>query len=143
MHRHRAHEALAVEVDAGHEARAALHRARRRQHLEDFLVHDELILRALQVDDRRGARDGDRLFERADLEVGVHRRGEVALQHDAFAANGSEAGQREGDGVGARPQADDREAPRAVGDRPTGRARSAHRLMASTVTPGITAPEVS
>ena len=128
VHRHRADESLAVEVDAGHEAGAALHRPRRRQHVEHLPVDDELILRALQVDDRRRARDGDRLFERADLEVGVHRRGERALQDDAFAPNGLEAGQREGDGVGAGPQADDREAARAVGDARCARARSAHRL---------------
>ena len=50
---------------------------------------------ALHVDDRRLAGDGDRLLERADLQLGVDRRGERAGQLDAFAPNGLKPGQRE------------------------------------------------
>ena len=40
---------------------------------EDVLAHRLLHLRALHVDDRRFAGDGDRLFEGADLQFAVDR----------------------------------------------------------------------
>ena len=42
-------------------------------------------LRVLHVDDRRLSGDGHRLLERADLEIRVHRRGEVRRQVDTVA----------------------------------------------------------
>ena len=71
---------------------------------------------ALHVDDRRLAGDGDRFRERADPQIRVDRGGERAGQLDALALDGAEAGQREGDGVGAGPQIDDAVLAGAVGD---------------------------
>ena len=63
-------------------------------------------------------------------------------QHETVAFVGLEAGQREGDRVGARTQIDDAVEAVAVGDSgPTFSIRTS--LEASTVTPGSTAPEVS
>ena len=63
--------------------------------------------RALDVDDRRFAGDRDRLFERADSQIGVDRGDEVAAQLDAFALHRVETGQRERHGVGAGTKIDD------------------------------------
>ena len=65
----------------------------------DLPVHHALARRALHVHDRRFTGDGDRLFERTDPHVGVHRRDERAGQLDAFALDGVEARQRERDVV--------------------------------------------
>ena len=74
---------------------------------EDVLADRLLRPRALDVDDRRFAGDGDRFLERADFQVAVDRRDERARQLDAFALDGAEARQRERHRVGARPQVDD------------------------------------
>lgn len=44
----------------------------------------DCIRQRLHVDDRRFARDGDGLLERADPQVGVHGRGERTGQLDAL-----------------------------------------------------------
>ena len=80
---------------------------RRRHRVDRVLRHDLPLDDVLHVDDRAGAGDRDGLFERADPQVGVHRRGEGRRQLDAFALDGREPGQREGDRIGARPQVDD------------------------------------
>jgi hypothetical protein len=51
--------------------------------------------------------DGDRFFDRADPEIRVDGRGERPAELEAFALDRAEAGQREYDRVGARPQVDD------------------------------------
>ena len=66
-----------------------------------------LHARALDVDDRRLAGDRDRLFERADAQVGVDRGDEVAAQLDALAFDGAETGQRKRHRIGAGPKIDD------------------------------------
>ena len=74
---------------------------------EDVLAHRLLNLRALDVDDWRFTGHRDRLFEGADLQVAVDRRDKRAGQLDAFALDGAEARQREGNGVGAGQKIDD------------------------------------
>ena len=64
-----------------------------------FARHHRARRDALDVDDRRFGGDGDRLFDRADFQVGVDGRGEVGGQFDALALDGVEARQREGDRV--------------------------------------------
>jgi hypothetical protein len=61
---------------------------------------------ALDVDDRRFARHGDGFLERADGELCVQRRGEFSRQVQSLALQRAEPGQREVDGVDARPQID-------------------------------------
>ena len=79
-------------------------RGDRRDHIP---VDDGLHARALDVNDRRFAGDGDRLFERADSQLDVDRGDEVATQLDALAFDGVEAGQRERHGIGAGTKIDD------------------------------------
>ena len=55
---------------------------------DDVVVEHRLTAHALHVDDRRFAGDRDRLLERADPEIGVHRGGERAGELDAFAPDG-------------------------------------------------------
>jgi len=103
----------------------------------DELVETTLLPHVLNVDERRGAGDRDRLFERATRSSAFHRRGEAGGQVDAVALSVLESASRS-HRVGARPQVDDIEAAFAVGD------RGAHLLdraglVASTVTPGNTA----
>jgi hypothetical protein len=68
------------------------------------------------VHDPRLAQDRDGFVDVADLEQNVHRRGEIALQDDAGAADRLEAGDREGDVIGARAEIDDALLAGAVGD---------------------------
>ena len=98
---------VAVAAHPGHERLDAGGASRRRDRRQDVLVDDGLHARALHVDDRRLAGDGDRLFEAADAQVGVDRGDEVAAQLDALALDGAEAGQRERHRVGARTKIDD------------------------------------
>ena len=89
------------------------------------------------------AGDGDRLFDRADLQVRVDRRREVGRQLDVVALDDAEARQRERDGVGAGPQL--RRfwywpALSVTADRVFSISAG---LDASTVTPGSTAPDAS
>ena len=91
--------------------------ARRRQRVDGVACDDLGPRRALHVDDRRFAGDGDRLFERADRELAVDRDVGRRLDLDPLLHEGREAGQRHGDGVDARPQIDDVVPAGAVGDR--------------------------
>ena len=71
-----------AQLDPRHQRRQVLERAvggNRRQHV---IADDPLGLRALHVDDRRLAGDGDRLGDRADLQVLVDRRHERPCQFD-------------------------------------------------------------
>ena len=90
--------------------------ARARDGLERLALELLLLLRALDVHDRRltGHRDG--FFHRADAHVAVHRRREVGGQHHLVATERLEATEREGHGVLAGPQIHDAIQPRAVGD---------------------------
>ena len=104
-------------VAAGHVGHAGQARRQRNQHVvvlvadrenrEGLLGHEQLASDVLGVDQRGLASHGDRLLDRADRHVGVHRRGEPRRQHDALAAEGGEPGQRERHRVGARAQVDD------------------------------------
>jgi hypothetical protein len=79
---------------------------RRRDGVEEIAIDDELRGVVADVHGRRaGNRDG--FFERADLQLLADRRGERTLNHDAFAANRLETGQRERRDVGSRRQVDD------------------------------------
>ena len=102
-----------------------------------------LRARAARVDQRRFARHGNRFFDRAELQLGVHGGREFRPQLDARASERVEAGQREGDRVRARSQIDDPIYALARRSRRRGPSRSSAGLAASTVTPGSTAPEVS
>src|SRR4030095_976485 len=83
---------------------------------DDIGAQGGLSPRALHVDDRAGAGDDDRLFERSDFEVGVDRRDEGSGQFNVFAPERREARQREGDGVGAGPEIFDAVLSRGIGD---------------------------
>ena len=76
-----------------------------------------------------------------DLHVGIHGRGEPRGQHDALAPEGIEAGQTEGDHIGAGPQIDDVVPALAVGD-DRADLLDQRRTGGSTVTPGSTARRV-
>ena len=84
----------------------------RRQHLGRQGL---LPLRALHVDHRRLAGDRDRLFHRADLQIGADRGDDPALELQPFLLDGAEAGQRERDAIQPGPQADDPVLAGAVG----------------------------
>ncbi len=84
------------------------------QGVERLALELRLIARAADVHERRLAGDGERFLDRADGHVGVHGGDELAAQLDAFAPDGGEAGQREGDGVRSRTQVDDAVQPLAV-----------------------------
>ena len=59
-------------------------------HVQHFAGHHVTLGDRLGVDDRRLARDGNGLFDRADLQFAVHLRVERALEDDPLAANGRE-----------------------------------------------------
>ena len=86
-----------------------------RNRLEQLLA-DHLAARAgLHVDDRALPGDRDVLGDRADAHLDVDRRGEVGFEQNPLAHDRVETRQREGDGVGARPQVDDPVLARLVG----------------------------
>ena len=91
--------------------------ARRRQDVEHVAADRRLASDALHVHDRRFRRHGDRLLERADPKLRVHRGGRHAGELDAFPPDGAESGELEGDDVGAGPQIDDPVLAGAVGRR--------------------------
>jgi hypothetical protein len=107
-------------ADAGHQCGEPRVVARRRHGVEQFPVQDGGPLRALHVDDRRVAGDGDGFLQGADAQVGVHRRREVGRQLELFVAQHVEAGEGERDGINAGPQIDDRVASLRVADRRAG-----------------------
>ena len=83
-------------------------------------VQRGLAPRALHVDDRALAGDGDRFSERADFQVRVDGGRERAGQLDAFTSRGAEALEDEGDGVAPGPQVFDAVLAVAVGHCGTG-----------------------
>ena len=133
---------LLIAGDAGHEQHDAVPALGGRRVRDELAAHDLLARGVLHVDDRRLAGDGDRLFERADLHVGVDRDRAGAGELDAFALDDAEAGQGERQRVGAGPQIDDLvlAVPSVVTERTFSISAG---LAASTVTPGSTAPDVS
>ena len=104
-------------IDARHELQHVVVRARGRDRLQDFAVDHRLAPGALDVDHRRLAADRHRFLEGADPQIGIDRRGERSGQLDAVALDRVEAGQTEGDGIGARREADDPILARAIGYR--------------------------
>ena len=69
------------------------------------------------IDERRRAADRNGFFERSDLQIDVHQRGEARGQDDAFALDRVEPGERKGDRVSARHQVDDVESSLVVAHR--------------------------
>ena len=86
-----------------------------RQRFEQFVRDDRLPPNVLDVHNRRRASDRDRLGEVADRHYAFNVGCEAGAQHEAFAANGLEALQREHHGVVAGSQSGDRVASFAVG----------------------------
>ena len=78
-----------------------------RQALDHLFVVDGGARRALHVDERRFTGHGDRFVQLADLHVRVDGRDEVGAQVEVLDLDGVEAGKRERDRVGARPEIDD------------------------------------
>ena len=110
--------------------------------VEHLPVQHALLRRALHIDNRRLACHCDRFGDLADAKLGVNRRDERAGDFDALALHCGEAGQQEGDGIGAGRQELDPILTGTVGDhRPRLSIRAG--LVASTVTPGNAAPDVS
>ena len=93
--------AVGIARHAGH----VLHRGhdvgRARERLNPLRRQHGLLPDAHDVDQRRDAGHGHGLLDAADLQHGVDRRHERPRQHDVLADELAEAGQREGDGVGA------------------------------------------
>ena len=75
--------------------------SRRRKRAHDVSVDDHLLARGLDVHHRRLAGHRDRLLEAAHSHLGANRHDAAARQLEAFAHDRGEAGQREGDLVGA------------------------------------------
>ena len=109
-----------VQLDPDDQLRRRLQVVAGRHRVENLAVEHLGPRRRLHVDDRRRARDGHRLFERADAQLGVDRHRERRGELQLVANDGGEAGQREGQRVGAGKQVDDRVATRAVGERGAG-----------------------
>ena len=117
-------------------------RPARRNRIHQLALQDRRVLRALDVDDGRAAGDGDRLFERSNLQFHVDRRGEVGRQVDAVADQRGEAGERERHFVEAGPEIAYRVASLLVGDRFAGplderRARRLHRNARQNAAAGV------
>ena len=104
LHRTRAAHVGDVQRDAGDQLPHPLNRAPRRNRVERLPVQNLGLRGALHVHDRRRSADRHRLFERADLQLGVHGHGEVGWQLQTFALDTGEPGEREGQGVHARTQ---------------------------------------
>ena len=90
--------------------------ARRRQRVDEVARQHLRACRLRHVDQRCLSGHRDRLFERADLEIGVRGHRDAAGHFEALAHDGVEAGQRKRDAVDAGTQIDDVEAPLIVGD---------------------------
>ena len=93
----------------------------RRNGVELLAVHHRLRDRTVDVDQRRGAGDGDRLLELTECQLGVDSGGERRGQRDTVAPERAEAGEGERDRVVTRSEIDDAVAAGIVGD---GRARA-------------------
>ncbi len=88
-----------------------------RQRIDDVAGDDLRTRRLLDVDLGRLARNGNRLFERTDFQIGVDRDDDFRRHVDAVTDDRAEAGQGEGELVGARPQRFNTIAALIVGDR--------------------------
>ena len=97
-------EALA---NAGNQHAHREGRARARDCRDHLLVYDHLTRCRLHVDGRRFTDNGDGFLEGADLQIDAQRRGGGAGELHPFALDACEPGERERDGVLARPQVDD------------------------------------
>src|SRR4030095_11658422 len=93
--------------DAWNRLREALNLPVVREVFDDLLVVDGAFRRALNVDERRLAGDGDRLIQFANFQVGIHRSGEIGAKIEILDFDSIKTGQCEGDRVDAGPQIDD------------------------------------
>src|SRR4030095_8094409 len=75
------------------------HTLRCRHGVEHLASDRSLLRRALYVHQRRGARDGDRLLELTDFELGVHLSGEAGPKLETLVPERGEARERERQGV--------------------------------------------
>ena len=89
---------------------------RRRQRIEHLTPQVHGFLRALHVDDRRRARHGDGLLQRANTHLDVHGRVEVGRKLDAVTLQLRKSLQGEHHLVRPRPEIDDRVAALFVSD---------------------------
>ena len=88
--------------EPGRERHEVVHVLRADRERLEQLPRDHLLAPdVLHVDDRRGARHRDRLLDAADGQHPVDVGGEAGGQLDAFTNDRAEAGQAEGDRVGA------------------------------------------
>jgi hypothetical protein len=92
----------------GHQEDQRVVAARRRQRPQRVVVDHLLPPRALRVDNRRLADDGDRLLDGADAKLGVDR-DDADARHLDVALDDAEAGEREGYRVGGREELGDAE----------------------------------
>lgn len=101
-----------------------------------------MLRHVLDIDDGGSARHRDGLLDRFDAQLTVHRRRESGGELDAFPFEGAEARQRERDDVQSGSQIDDPIEALAVS---SGGTKLSIRtgLEASTMTPGMTAPDES
>ena len=79
----------------------------RRERVDEIARRRHLLADVLRIDERRRAADRDALLERPDRQVAVDLRGDARRQGNAVTHERLEAGQREGDRVGARRQLDE------------------------------------
>ncbi len=78
-----------------------------RDRLERRLGQDRLLRHVLEVDNWRGSRHRNRFREIADLELSIHGGGKPRRDLHVLPHQLAETGQRERDGIRARPQLDD------------------------------------
>ena len=107
LHGLRSADVRLVQRDAGHELTHALDRAAGRNRVEGIAVEHLRLGRALDVHDRRRAGDGQRLFERADLELDVDGHREVGRQLEPLTLDRRETRQHEAQDVVPWPQVDE------------------------------------
>ena len=86
-----------------------------RQRVQQIVRRDDLFADVLCVHERRGAADRDRLFQRADGQLGVHRGGEARRQCDSVPFEAAESGEGKCDCVRAGLEVNDVVAAFAVG----------------------------
>ncbi len=103
--------------DTGDERREAEVRPPARERVDDVLLQRLLHFRALDVDERGLAGDGNGFLHRADPEIGVDRGDECACQLDALSPDAGKSGQREGHRIGAGIERHDAVLTRSVGHR--------------------------
>ena len=87
-----------------------------RKRFQRIPVEDLLLHRAVDIDNRRRSRNGDRLFQCSDAEIRIDGGGKSRRHFDALTPNRLEPGQRECHGIDAWPQVDHAVDARAVRD---------------------------